>query len=631
MNLILEIKYPSGNHTDRHELENGVYVIGSGDESDKGKAIKVDSPFVNRDHAQIEFTRAGWAITALKPQIRVTGKGNQLLDVGDLKKIGPNSNFVIGNIEISFLAPKEVKEVVRVKQERLGATLDYQISDLHLRLTKETQLLTRIERPNTEDLEYKAQVLSILENIVDQYVSKLPTKEIHELAADAGRRDMIYRVLGDDGVLSADRADDKVSEKDRLDFDKIQRDLAVTLSVTFDGKNEVETLASVNTNYEKEFARASKNFANTILKLLIRQTIVQSVTDVVFGIGPLEYLRENDNISEIMVVSAAKIFVELNGNLVETGLSFVDEKSAQTITSYIVGRVGKQINVQNPYEDARLEDGSRVNAVVSPIAIDGTALTIRKFGSNPLTVKQLIGFGCLSEAMASFLEACVVSKKNIVVSGGTGTGKTTMVNWLASMIPPDERIVTAEDVAELRFELPHVVRLEARPASSDGDGEVTIRDLVKNALRMRPDRVVIGECRGGEAFDMLQAMNTGHEGSLTTLHANTAVEATSRIENLVLMADQGLPMDAIRYQIAGAVDYIVQLRRYPNGARKISEIAEVGDIDSHTGRVEVNPIFETHYDHTKENAPTYFSFAGRTPEGIESIIKAGFNASFLSF
>jgi len=631
MELVLEVKYPGKTDADKHLLEGGVYAVGSQDQSNRGKAIEVNSPFVNKDHALIEQTRAGWVITALQPQIRQRDKGNALLEVRDPKKIGPGSRFVLGNIEFQFLSAEKKQAEEEAQEYKSGLSLNVLIGDIHLRVTKETQLLTRTEKPDTEDEVYIAQVREILSKLTDEALTALQGSDLHRLAGDAGRRDMIYRILGSEGVLSGTTPLSNVSDADRLDFDKIQNQLAKRLGITFITKREVEDLGAVNTQYEARFEVNSKNYSNVLLAKVLRQTLLRSVDDVIFGIGPLEYLTENEFISEIMVVSTDKIFVELNGNLVETGLSFVNEKSSQTITSYIVAQVGKQINVQNPYEDARLKDGSRVNAVVSPVAIDGTALTIRKFRADPLTVEQLIDFGCLSHAMASFLRGCVVSKKNILVSGGTGTGKTTLVNWLGSMIPPDERLVTAEDVAELKLDLPHVVRLEARPASADGEGAVSIRDLVKNALRMRPDRIIIGECRGGEAFDMLQAMNTGHEGSLSTLHANTAIEAMSRMENLVLMADQGLPIDAIRYQIAGAVDYVVQLRRYANGARKISEIAEIGGIDPVTNRIEVNPVFEADYNHSDPDAVAVFTFAGRTPDDIESLIKAGFDASTLSF
>lgn len=629
MDLVLEVKYPDKSGSTKHDLTEGVYVLGSRDESDRGVAVKLENSFVKKDHVILEFTRAGWVITALQPQVRRSDRGNEPLRVHDGQKFGPNSRFVIGNLEFQFLAPEaKVAEAEAVAQEQ--GTLNAFLSDIHLRVSAETQLLNRIEKPDTEDPKYQADVLEIVIDLVNTSLSALDGREMHRLAADAARRDLIYRILGGTGVM-ASNSKLGVSEMDVADFERVQETMVRQLKLERSDETFVEDLAIINTQYEPVFAKSSQGFSNTVLKKLLNLTLVQSITDIMFGIGPLEYLQKNQEISEIMVVAYDKIFVELSGSLIETGLSFVDEKSAATITAYIVGRVGKNISVQNPYEDARLMDGSRVNAVISPVALDGTALTIRKFGTGALQLEDLIRFDALSYAMASFLKGCIVSKKNMIVSGGTGTGKTTMVNWLATMIPPDERIVTVEDTAELRMGLPHVVRLEARPASADGHGAISIRDLVKNALRMRPDRIVIGECRGGEAFDMLQAMNTGHEGSLTTLHANNPVEAASRMENLVLMADQGLPIDAIRYQIAGAVDYVVQLTRYANGKRKISEIAEIGGIDPLTNRVEVNPVFRTYYDHTRRSAVGEFAFSGRTPEGIDEIIKGGFDPETLSF
>lgn len=631
MELILEVQYPGKTATERHMLETGVYAVGNAAASDKGKPIRIKSQFVNKDHALIESTRSGWKLTALQPQIKSRGKNNEILKISESKRIGVRSRFIIGNVELRFLTPEKTSQDTPVEDTLQLSSLNLLESELHIRLTKETQLLTRIERPDTEDKEYIGKVQETLFKLANDAVNKASNDDLQVFAADASKRDIIYRIIGGAGLFDRDDVGRKLSEAEKLDFNKIQRTMSDELGLSREIDDAVSDLEIVNARYEQVFEAEAKNFSTNLLKKLVRQTLIQSINDIVFGIGPLEPLQQNEAISEIMVVRSDKIFVELNGNLVETGLTFVDERSSQTITSYIVGQVGKQINVQNPYEDARLSDGSRVNAVVSPVALDGAALTVRKFSANPLTLDDLLRFGAVSRAMASFLEGCVVSKRNIVVSGGTGTGKTTMVNWLGSMIPPKERLVTAEDVAELRLELPHVVRLEARPESSDGEGEITIRDLVRNALRMRPDRIIIGECRGGEAFDMLQAMNTGHEGSLTTLHANNAEESISRLENLVLQADQGLPIDAIRYQIAGAIDYVVQLKRYPNGKRKISEIAEVGGIDPITKRVEVNPIFETLYDHTKKDAEAIFSFAGRTPEAIDDIIKAGFDPSLLSF
>lgn len=623
MDLLLEVKSLEKGGSTKHRISNGVYVLGSKEESDLGTPIQLDGTFVRKDHALLEHTRAGWMITALQPQIRRCDRGNEPLVVRTPMKFGPNSRFVIGTLEFQFLIPDEVED--EEQDEDLNvASLDRLISDIHLKVSAETQMLTRIEKPDVEDKKYQGDVLEIIIERVESALMELDGHDLYVLAGDAGRRDLVYRVLGGQGVMAED-GKLGISAMDVTDFARIQNQMIKSLRLELHEDFYVEDLDAINANYELKFFKASSKFNNSVLRRLLKKTLVQSIWDIMFGIGPLEYLQKNEEISEIMVVAYNKIFVELGGSLIESGLSFVDEKSSQTITSYIVGRVNKSISVQNPYEDARLSDGSRVNAVIPPIALDGTALTIRKFGKSALTLEQLLAFDCMSPAMASFLHGAVVSKKNIIVSGGTGTGKTTMVNWMATMIPSDERVVTVEDTAELRLGLPHVVRLEARPPSSAGEGEVSIRDLVANALRMRPDRIVVGECRRGEAFDMLQAMNTGHEGSMTTLHANNPVEAVSRLENLVMQAGEELPLDAIRYQIAGAVDFVVQLTRYPNGRRKISEIAEVGQVDAFTGRIEVNPVFRTFYDASQKGSVGEFSFAGRTPESIVEIIKGGFD------
>jgi len=629
MDLILEVKgdAPVGF---RKQLTSGrVYVLGSQDSSTHGQAIRLDNAFVKKDHVQLEHTRAGWKITAMQPQVRRRDRGNVPLPVHEAVRFGPNSKFAIGPLEFQFLAPlrQDAEDDASVEQ---GSTLNSCIDEIHLSVTAETQMLNRIEKPDTHDKAYQAEVERIIVARVDATLTAIPAQELTTLAAEGGRRDLIYRVLGGDGVMVPD-AGLGISDIDCADFSKIQTQMIRELALVQDGDSHVPDLEKVNRLYAEVFARASRGFNSMALRKLMKKTLVQSVSDTIFGIGPLEYLRKNPAISEIMVVAADRIFVEVGGSLVETGLAFVDEKSSQSITSYIVGRVNKNISVQTPYQDARLADGSRVNAVIRPIALNGTALTIRKFGQTALTREQLIGFDCMSPAMASFIMGCVVSKKNIIVSGGTGTGKTTMVNWMGTMIPPDERVVTVEDTAELQLLSRNIVRLEARPASSSGEGEVSIRHLVQNALRMRPDRIVVGECRGGEAFDMLQAMNTGHEGSMTTLHANNPVETMSRMENLVLMANQGLPIDAVRYQIAGSVDFVVQLTRYPNGRRKISEIAEIGGIDPITQRVEVNPVFRTYYDPSRRGSVGEFSFSGRTPDQIVDIIKGGFDPRTLSF
>ena len=303
--------------------------------------------------------------------------------------------------------------------------------------------------------------------------------------------------------------------------------------------------------------------------------LIQDVSDDILGYGPIDRLLKDDDITEVMVNGPDKVFVERSGKVERTAASFVDETHLRRIIDKIVGQVGRRIDEAQPLCDARLPDGSRVNAVIHPLAVGGPFLTIRKFSKDPYQIDDLIRFGTLNAASARFLQAMVVGKLNIIISGGTGTGKTTALNVMSSFIPADERIVTVEDAKELQLHQEHVLSMEARPPNIEGKGQITIRDLVKNSLRMRPDRIVIGECRAGEALDMLQAMNTGHDGSLTTVHANTPRDTLSRLETLVLMAGFDLPVRAIREQMASAIDCIVQLTRLRDGSRRITHITEI--------------------------------------------------------
>jgi pilus assembly protein CpaF len=300
------------------------------------------------------------------------------------------------------------------------------------------------------------------------------------------------------------------------------------------------------------------------------------------ALGPLRPLIDDDSLTEIMVNGPDMVYVERKGKILLTDVRFDSEEHLLRVIDTIVSSVGRRIDQRTPLCDARLLDGSRVNAAIAPVALDGPILTIRKFSKDPYQVNDLIGFGTLTAESAAFIQACVLARANVIVSGGTGTGKTTLLNVCSSFIPIDERIVTIEDAAELQLHQEHVCRMESRPADVNGDGRITIRDLVANSLRMRPDRIVVGECRSGEALDMLQAMNTGHDGSLTTIHANNPRETLSRLETLVLMAGMDLPLKAIRQQIASAIDLVIQLSRLKDGSRKVTAISEVIGMEGDT-------------------------------------------------
>jgi pilus assembly protein CpaF len=351
---------------------------------------------------------------------------------------------------------------------------------------------------------------------------------------------------------------------------RVQNRLINELDPKLDLSNQVE----VRRQIEELFGKVADE-EGLALTRAERVRMLEQITDEILGLGPLEPLLRDETITEVMVNGPQQIYIEREGRLEMTNVTFQNDEHVMKIIQRIIAPIGRRIDESSPMVDARLADGSRVNAIIPPLSLVGPVLTIRKFAATPFTVEDLIRFGTATPDMFEFLEACVKARLNIFVSGGTGSGKTTMLNILSSFIPDDERIVTIEDAAELQLRQEHVVTLEARPSNIEGKGAIPIRELVRNALRMRPDRIVVGECRSAEALDMLQAMNTGHDGSMSTGHANTPRDMLSRLETMVLMAGMDLPLKAIREQIASAVDLIVHQNRLKDGTRKIVNITEV--------------------------------------------------------
>ena len=313
-----------------------------------------------------------------------------------------------------------------------------------------------------------------------------------------------------------------------------------------------------------------------------KQRLLREVMDEVFGFGPIEVLLRDPDVSDILVNGPQQVYVEKHGQLEKTEVSFMDDKHLMRIINRIGANVGRRIDESTPMLDARLPDGSRVNAIIPPLALDGPMVSIRRFGAIPIDIHRLLEFDTLTEDMAFFMKACVQCRMNILISGGTGTGKTTFLNSLSRWIPEGERVVTIEDAAELQLQRDHVVRLETRPPNIEGEGQITQRDLVRNTLRMRPDRIIVGEVRGAEALDMLQAMNTGHEGSMTTVHANSPRDSLRRIENMVSMAGLNYPVSAIREQLSSALDVLIQLERMTGGRRKVVKIVEITSMEGDT-------------------------------------------------
>ena len=362
-----------------------------------------------------------------------------------------------------------------------------------------------------------------------------------------------------------------------------------------------------------------------------RDVLATQVLDEALGLGPLEPILADPSITEIMVNGADAIWVERDGKLQPSAARFTSDEAIRSVIERIVAPLGRRIDESSPMVDARLPDGSRVNAIIPPLAVRGPALTIRRFARKTLEVDDLVRLGTASASMMAFLRVCIAARRNLIVSGGTGSGKTTLLNVLSNLISPDERLITSEDAAELRLSHPHLVTLEARPPNLEGRGAITIRDLVRNALRMRPDRVIIGECRGGEALDMLQAMNTGHEGSLTTVHANSARDALSRLEVMVLMADLDLPIAVVREQIASAVDLVVHQVRGPDGVRRITSIVEVTGMES--GRLQTQELFQFLQSGLDESMRVQgeFECCQSVPHFYEELAQAGWKLDYRLF
>jgi pilus assembly protein CpaF len=388
---------------------------------------------------------------------------------------------------------------------------------------------------------------------------------------------------------------------------------------------------NVNEMSDVEFRAVSEKTIKAIIETLTlpdainKDLLCIQVLNEAVGLGPLEELLELDGVSEIMVNAADEIFYEKSGKLIKSSVTFTNDKAVLAAIERIVAPLGRRIDESSPSVDARLKDGSRVNAIIPPIALKGPCITIRRFMKEKLTAQHLVGFGSLSNEMVNFLENAVKYKQNFVISGGTGSGKTTLLNVLSNFIPQDERIITVEDAAELKLNQKNLVSLESRPANQEGKGAVAIRELVKNCLRMRPDRIVVGECRGGEALDMLQAMNTGHDGSLTTAHANNPRDCISRLEIMVMMAGMELPIIAVREQISSAINMIVQQTRFSCGTRKVTSITEVSGVEG--DRIQLGEIFkfkQTGYDNDGKILG-HFVATGLIPEFYESLSKRGIN------
>lgn len=428
-------------------------------------------------------------------------------------------------------------------------------------------------------------------------------------------------IQNDDAAKQAAQTE---KQSNKVDYDVVYRDVKQRVHSSVIENFNTSGVTSVDPEAMKKFLLEEISNDKYGVPRGDREPLAQEMYNDILGYGPIQELVDSDDYSEIMVNGPNQIYVEHKGKLKLTDIKFRDEEHLMNTIDRIVSAVGRHIDEASPMVDARLPDGSRVNVIIPPLSLVGAVLTIRKFGKKPITAKQLVEWGSLSPKMLNFLEACVKGKLNIIVSGGTGSGKTTLLNVLSSYIPSDERIVTIEDSAEVQLHQDHVVTLESRPANIEGKGAITIRDLVVNALRMRPDRIIVGEVRSKETLDMLQAMNTGHDGSLTTTHANSTRDAVSRLETMVMMGGVELPSKAIRDQIASAIDLIVQQSRLRDGTRKVVSVTEVTGMEGNV--VQMQDIFK--YEHTGETGVDGkfigdFVATGIIPNALEKIRENG--------
>jgi Flp pilus assembly CpaF family ATPase len=564
---------------------------------DPANDIVLRSPFVAAEALLLLKRGNQWELSALGLN------GCQLGDV----ELHRGESHEVSHGQVITLFPYtltlEMPDAPQVTQEAKRDALDLEMSEVirlvHLALLTHMDLVSGDDSTRRQSDEYLLTLERNLEEIANLQGLRTKAKAalVGHIAGHAVRGTLLGDLVASIGAQKSNvwQADQHWSRlismvPEREDELKATVQYFVAQLELASHRGLSQQIAQVEQHFWAIWDRAEQDIHEDFQQYLALRYLKKEIKDIVFGYGPLEDLLRTPTVSEIMVVDRERIYIEKNGVLENSGRRFISDEVTQAIIERIVSKVGRRIDKSAPLVDARLTDGSRVNAIIPPLAISGPCLTIRKFPLRRLLVDDLVAKGAMTRTVAEFLQAAVIGRCNILISGGTGTGKTTLLNCLSDFIPNKERIVTIEDTAELQLQKEHVVRLETKASNVEGTGAYTIRDLVKNSLRMRPDRIVVGECRGAEALDMLQAMNTGHDGSLTTIHANTSEDVILRLEVLVQMAAP-LPIDSIHRQIASAIDLIVQLRRMRDGSRKIVQVTEVVGIDPHEGGLHLKDLF----------------------------------------
>ncbi len=554
--------------------------------------VCLQSPFISRVHAKLMFDADRWCVESLG--LNGTMIGEQTLKTGQRYPLRAGEEFRLGEFSL-YVVDREHAAAVGERRGPSPARQALEIERaIHAALLERLNLRKFSAASARGNADQIREIRTHLDDLLNHAVGQVDKATARHFVVGYLKRRVMSQVarLSTGRVEGATEYDepDVLEEKFEAILSQLCRQLIDAFRLRLTPATIKEDLWAIEDGFDGAVAQVLGQFTIGLRDYVVRRTLTKDILDIVLGYGPLQDLLDMPNINDIMVVGADHIYVERNGVVTNSGRSFFSDEVVYSIIERIITPTGRKIDQSTPLVDARLPDGSRVNAVIPPLSLCGPCLTIRKFSRVPFTIDDLTEFGTLNRRTAAFLQACVRGRMNMVITGGTGSGKTTLLNVLAGFCGREERIVTIEDAAELKLPQEHVVSLETRPANIEGRGSYAIRDLVRNALRMRPDRIIVGECRGAEALDMLAAMNTGHDGSLTTLHANTPADAMSRLETMVLMAVD-MPVRAIREQIVGALDLVVQVARRPGGGRAVTHICEVRGIDDVTGQIILEDVF----------------------------------------